>query len=157
MDQDSTDYRGSAFIVSDLADVERQPFFLVVVSSADVWSRRALNPSDTDLAAQHLTRTAFDAIMREQQVNQTKQMSGIAGGSYRLMLFDLPGFIRRSFTDQTQLASQLDREERLHNFHVAEVYTLAFFDKFLKGNNSAILDTGEVVDARAKLEKFPPH
>ena len=95
--------------------------------------------------------------MREQQLNQTKQMGGIAGGSYRLMLFDLPGFVHRSFSDETLLASQLDREERLHNFRVAEVYTLAFFDKFLKGNDHTILDTGEVVDPRAKLEKFPPH
>lgn len=157
MDQDSTDYRGSPFIVSDLTDVEKQPFFLFVASSADVWSPRALNPSDADLAAQHLTRTAFDANMKEQQENQTKQMGAIAGGSYRLMLFDLPGFIHRSFTDQTLLASQLDREQRLHNFHVTEVYTLAFFDKYLKGNQHTILDTGEGVDARAKLEKFPPH
>jgi Platelet-activating factor acetylhydrolase, isoform II len=46
MDQDSTDYRGSAFVASDLQETERQPFFLYVVSSADVWSSKALHPSD---------------------------------------------------------------------------------------------------------------
>lgn len=80
---------------------DMRPFFLFVVSSADVWSSRALNPSDADLAQQKLTSPEFDSIMREQQENQTNQLTGIAGGSYRLMLLDLPGFIHRSFTDQT--------------------------------------------------------
>jgi hypothetical protein len=55
-------------------------------------------------------------------------MAGITGGGYRLMLFDLPGFIHRSFTDQTLLPSKLDHAQSLHNFRVAERYTLAFFD-----------------------------
>jgi hypothetical protein len=157
MDQDSTDYRGSAFVVSDLQQTERQPFFLYVVSSADVWSSKALNPSDAELAQQKLTRPEFNAIMKEQQQNQTAQLAGIAGGSYRLMLFDLPGYIHRSFTDQTLLASSLDHEQSLHNFHVAETYTLAFFNKYLKGDTETILDTGKTIDGRAKLEHFPPH
>ena len=157
MDQDSTDYRGSAFVISDLQQTETQPFFLYVVSSADVWSSKALNPSDAELAQQQVTRAEFDSIMREQQQNQTKQLAGIAGGSYRLMLFDLPGFIHRSFTDQTLLASKLDRDQSLHNFHVAQTYTLAFFDKYLKHNAKTVLDTGETVDSRAKLQAFPPH
>jgi pimeloyl-ACP methyl ester carboxylesterase len=157
MDQDSTDYRGSAFIVSDLQQTETQPFFLDVVSSADVWSSKALNPSDAELAQQKLTRAEFDSIMREQQQNQTKQLAGVAGGSYRLMLFDLPGFIHRSFTDQALLATKLDHEQSLHNFRVAQTYTLAFFNKYLKGDTKTVLDTGETVDSRAKLEAFPPH
>jgi hypothetical protein len=157
MDQDSTDYRGSAFVNSDLQQTETQPFFLYVVSSADVWSPKALNPSDAELARQKLTRSEFDSIMREQQQNQTKELAGIAGGSYRLMLFDLPGFTHRSFTDQTLLASKLDHDQSLYNFHVAQTYTLAFFNKCLKGDTKTILDTGEPVDSRAKLQAFPPH
>jgi pimeloyl-ACP methyl ester carboxylesterase len=157
MDQDSTDYRGSAFVVSDLQETERQPFFLYVVSSADVWSYKALHLSDKELAQQKLSRAEFDSIMEEQQRNQTKQLTEVAGGSYRLMLFDLPGFIHRSFTDQTLLASKLDHEQSLYNFHVAQVYTLAFFDKYLKGDTATVLDTGKTVDRRAKLETFPAH
>lgn len=157
MDQDSTDYRGSAFVISDLQQTEKQPFFLYVVSSADVWSSKALNPSDAELALQKVTRSEFESIMKEQQQNQTKQLAGIAGGSYRLMLFDLPGFIHRTFTDQTLLASKLDHEQSLHNFHVAEIYTLAFFNKYLKGDKKTVLDTGEIIDGRAKLETFPSH
>jgi predicted dienelactone hydrolase len=157
MDQDSTDYRGSPFVVSDLQETERQPFFLYVVSSADVWSSKALNPSDEELAQQKLSRPEFSSIMQQQQQNQTRQLTEIAGGSYRLMLFDLPGFVHRSFTDQTLLASKLDHEQSLHNFHVAQIYTLAFFDKCLKGDRTTVLDTGNTIDRRAKLETFPAH
>lgn len=155
MDQDSTDNRGSPFIVTDLQQTENQPFFLFVVSSADVWSPRALNPSDAELAQQKITRAEFDAKMKQQQDNQTKQLSGIVGGSYRLMLFDLPGFVHRSFTDQTLLATSVNHEDSVHNFRVTEDYTLAFFDKYLRGEAGTILDTGAVVDPRAKLEEFP--
>jgi hypothetical protein len=95
--------------------------------------------------------------MQQQQQNQTRQLTEIAGGSYRLMLFDLPGFVHRSFTDQTLLASKLDHEQSLHNFHVAQIYTLAFFDKCLKGDRTTVLDTGNTIDRRAKLETFPAH
>jgi hypothetical protein len=157
MDQDSADNRGSSFIVSDLPQTETQPFFLFVVSSADIWSPKALNPSDAELTKQKLTRAEFDAEMKQQQNNQTKQLAEIAGGSYRLMLFDLPGFIHRSFTDQTLLAMKSDRDQSLHNFHIAQTYTLAFFNKYLKGDTKTLLDTGETVDSLAKLEKFPRH
>jgi len=95
--------------------------------------------------------------MKRQQDNQTKQLVEISGGSYRLMLFDLPGFIHRSFTDQTLLATSANHEENLHNFRVAQAYTLTFFDKYLKGDAKTILDTGEPADSRAGLQKFPPH
>jgi hypothetical protein len=146
--------RGSPFIVSDLDETETQPFFLFVVASADVWSAKALNPSDEELAKQKLSRTEFNAIIEQQQETQTKQLAGIPGGSYRLMLFDLPGFIHRSFTDQTLVAVG-NQEGASHDFHVAQTYTLAFFDKFLKEDAHTILDIGEPADRRARLEKFP--
>lgn len=157
MDQDSMDYRGSPFVVSSLEQTEAQPFFLLVVSSADIWSAKALHPSDAELAQQKLGRTEFEAIMKTQQRNQTSQMAAITGGSYRLMLFDLPGFTHRSFTDQTLLADSLNHAESVHNFRLAETYTLAFFDKYLKGDPRTVLDSGKPADARVKLEKFPKH
>jgi hypothetical protein len=73
------------------------------------------------------------------------------------MLFGLPGFIHRSFTDQTLLASGAGHDDSVHNFEVAETYTLAFFDKYLKGEAEPVLDGSRVVDRRSKLEIFPPH
>jgi hypothetical protein len=62
-----------------------------------------------------------------------------------------------SFTDQTLIAAGLNHDESVHNFRIAEAYTLAFFDKYLKGDNGTIFDTGAPPDARAKIEKFRPH
>jgi hypothetical protein len=73
------------------------------------------------------------------------------------MLFDLPGFIHRSFADQTLLATKLDRDLSFRNFHVAQTHSLAFFNKYLKGDTRTLLDTGETVDSLAKLEEFPRH
>ncbi len=70
MDQDSVDYRGSAFAVSGLNSIEDQPFFLFVVSSADIWSSKMVNPTDQDLAAQKLTRLAYGDLIRGEEANQ---------------------------------------------------------------------------------------
>ncbi len=158
MDQDSNDYRGSPFIVTPLDQTEKQPFLLFVVSSADLWSPATVNPSDADLAAQKMTRPDYMALIKNHQANETDQLAGIPGGSYRVMLFNLPGFIHRSFTDQTLLDFTGDREgNNFHNFQVTQAYILAFFDKYLKGDHNTILDSQTPIDPRAKVEQFPPH
>jgi hypothetical protein len=158
MDQDSDDYRGSPFIVTPLDQTENQPFLLFVVSSADLWSPATVNPSDADLTAQKMTRLDYMALLKKNQTNQTDQLAGIPGGSYRVMLFSLPGFIHRTFTDQTLLDFSEDKEgNNFHNFRVAQAYTLAFFDKYLKGNRNTVLDSQTPIDPRAKVERFPAH
>lgn len=156
IDQDSDDDRGSPFIATDINETERQPFLLFVAASADETSPGRTHPDDSTLANMKLTRAEFDAKMKELQSNQLSQLASIAGGAYRVTLYDLPGFIHRSFTDQT-LLSLTNPEESLHNFRVAEAFTLAFFDKYLKRNQHTLLDTGQIVDARAKIERFPTH
>jgi predicted dienelactone hydrolase len=158
MDQDSNDDRGSPFIVTPLDQTEKQPFLLFVVSSADLWSSATVNPSDADLAAQKMTRPDYTALIKNHQTNETDQLAGIPGGSYRVMLFGLPGFIHRTFTDQTLLDFAGDKEgNNFHNFQVAQAYILAFFDKYLKGDRKTVLDSHTPVDPRAKVERFPPH
>jgi hypothetical protein len=154
VDQDSIDYRGSPFAASDLATVENQPFFLFVVSSADIWSSKIVNPTDRDLAQQKLSRMDYDNLIREEQANQDHQMSAISGGSYRLMLLDLPDFVHRSFSDLTLLAASVDHANALHNFQVFESYMLAFADKYLKGLPAPLLDDDKGADPRAVLEVF---
>jgi hypothetical protein len=55
------------------------------------------------------------------------------------------------------LATDGNRDESIHNFQVAETYTLAFFGKCLKDEPQPTLDGSRVVDRRAKLEVFPAH
>lgn len=157
IDQDSADDRGSPFIVTDIAVTERQPFLLFVASKADVTSPRKAHPDDAALARMKITRAEYEAIIKKQWTNQLAQLEAIQGGAYRVSLYDLPGFVHLSFTDQTLLGASPDSEQSLHNFRVSEAFTLAFFDKYLKGDQRTVLDTGQVVDSRAKVEKFPAH
>jgi predicted dienelactone hydrolase len=158
MDQDSDDDRGSPFIVTPLDETEKQPFLLFDVSSGDLWSPATVNPSDADLAAQKMTRPEYMALLKQHQTNEIHQLAGIVGGSYRVMLFGLPGFIHRSFTDQTLLDFSGDPlGNNLRNFQIAQAYVLAFFDKYLKGDHNTALDTQTPVDARAKVVQFPAH
>jgi predicted dienelactone hydrolase len=158
MDQDSDDGRGSPFIVTPLDQTEKQPFLLFVVASADLWSPATVNPSDAALAAQKMTRPDYMAMLKNHQTTETDQLAGIPGGSYRVMLFGLPGFIHRSFTDQTLLDFSGDKQgDKFHNFQVAQAYILAFFDKHLKGEQNTVLDSQTPIDPRAKVERFPAH
>jgi hypothetical protein len=158
MDQDSNDDRGSPFIVTPLDQTEQQPFLLFVAASADLWSPGVVNPSDSDLAAQKMSREDYVARLKRNQTNETDQLAGIPGGGYRVMLFGLPGFTHRSFTDQTLLDFSRDTSgKELHNFQVAQIYTLAFFDKHLKGIGQTALDSQPAVDSRVTVERFPAH
>jgi hypothetical protein len=158
MDQDSDDDRGSPFIVTPLDETEKQPFLLFDVSSGDLWSPAMVNPSDADLAAQKTTRSEYMALLKQHQTNEINQLTGIPGGSYRVMLFGLPGFIHRSFTDQTLVDFSGNKQgSNVHNFEVAQAYILAFFDRYLKGDHNTVLDTQTPVDPRAKVVQFPAH
>jgi predicted dienelactone hydrolase len=158
IDQDSNDDRGSPFIITPLAETEKQPFLLFDVSSGDLWSPATVNPSDANLAAQKLTRPEYTALLKQHQTNETDQLSGIPGGSYRVMLFGLPEFIHRSFTDQTLLDFSGDEQgNNFHNFQVAQAYLLAFFDKYLRGDHKTILDSQTPIDPRAAVVQFPAH
>ena len=156
MDQDSADDRGSPFIASDLQETEQQPFLLFVAFSADVTSPRKTHPDDAALTRMKISRKEYDAMLQKQRENQLKQLGSTPGGAYRVTLYDLPGFVHRSFSDLTLLAASPNREQSLHNFQVAETFVLAFFDKYLKGDSHTVLDSGQVVDPRAKVEKFSP-
>ncbi|PWT83085.1 MAG: hypothetical protein C5B58_07075 [Acidobacteria bacterium] len=102
-----------------------------------------------------ISRPEYDAIIQKQRDNQVNQLGRISGGAYRVTLYDLPGFVHRSFSDLTLLGASPDREQSVHNFRVAETFTLAFFDKYLKGDHHTVLDTERVPDQRVKVEKFP--
>ena len=105
-----------------------------------------------------MTRPDYMALIHKNQANETAQLAGIPGGSFRVKLFALPGFIHRSFTDQTLLDFSADKSGvNLHNFRVAQAYTLAFFDKYLKHSPDTVLDSPSPIDPRAEINPFPSH
>jgi predicted dienelactone hydrolase len=125
IDQDSDDNRGSPFIATDIKEAEHQPFLLFIVASADETSPGKTHPGDAALASMKVTRAEYDAIIQTHQANQLNQLRSIPGGAYRVTLYDLPGVIHRSFTDQTLLGASPDREQSLQNFRVTEGLVLS--------------------------------
>jgi len=116
-----------------------------------------VNPTDQELVAQKLSRIAYGDLIRRNQANQDRQFAAIPGGGFRLLLFNLPDFIHRSFTDQTLLATSTNHAVAVHNFALIETYTLSFLDKYLKGMPEPVLDSYQTVDPRANLEVFKAH
>lgn len=58
------------------------------------------------------------------------------------------GLVYKTSMRKSRLPPDVDPEQSLHNFRVAESFTLAFFDKYLKGDQDTILDTGNMPDLR---------
>ncbi len=44
--------------------------------------------------------------------------------------------------------------EGLHNFEIAEMYTRAFFDKYLMGQKNSLLDQKSTPDPRVRVDRF---
>jgi hypothetical protein len=99
----------------------------------------------------------IDELPGIQQKNQSELLGAIAGGSYRVMLFGLPGFTHRSFSDLPILAAGETgekSEQALQNFKLTQLYLRGFLDKYLKGHKSTVLDSKKAPDARVRLDRF---
>jgi len=154
--QDS-DIKGSPFVVDTPGTILNQPFLFFVGPTADLFSERKLHPTDEALAQMKLARAEYDAIVRKQQETQNDVLSRVGGGSYRVILVNVPGFTHRSFSDLPLLAARGDataRAESLHNFQLAQVYTRSFFDKYLRGQRSTLLDLKLTPDPRVRVDRF---
>jgi predicted dienelactone hydrolase len=157
IDEDSIDDVGSPFSVITPGSLPKKPFLLFIAASADIFSTKAVHPSDEDLAKQKLTRAQYDQEIEKQQKKQNELLRAIGGGVYRVMLFDLPGITHRSFSDLPLLASGDDAsklQEAVHNFQIIQEYILGFFDKYLKGDQNTVLDRKTTPDANIQVERF---
>lgn len=159
IDEDSTDDLGSPFPVITPGSIPKQPFLLFIATSADIFSEKALHPSDESLTTQKLSRAEYDKIIQKQQRSQNELLADITGGAYRVMLFGLPAFVHRSFSDLPLLAAGHDPGkwgEALHNFQIAQAYTRGFFDKYLRGDRHTVLDSETPPDKRVRVDRFGP-
>jgi hypothetical protein len=148
---------GLAVFVSTPGSVPSQPFLLFIAASADIFSESAVHPSDESLDKQKLSRAEYDQIIDKQQKYQNELLGSIAGGGYRVMLFGLPGFTHRTFSDLPMLAAgeTAGKSERaLQNFKITQLYIRGFFDKYLKGHKSTVLDSKKAPDARVQVDRF---
>jgi hypothetical protein len=133
--------------------------FFCLSPAQQTFSEKALHPSDESLTQQKLTRVQYGEIIQKQQRKQNELLADIRGGAYRVMLFDLPGFTHRSFSDLPLLAAGHDptkSDEAQHNFQVAQAFTRGFFDKYLKAEQQTVLDAKSPPDERVKVDRFGP-
>ena len=113
-----------------------QPFLLEEAFAAP--------PTDKELADAHESRQHFNASVAQQDAAIEEQLKGCRDGGYRVTIKS-PGINHDSFTDVPLMQSANDpKAERaaLHSLSLTIRVTLAFFDKYLKGDERS-LDTIE--------------
>jgi predicted dienelactone hydrolase len=109
-------------------------------------------PTDEELKRIHLTREAFEKDKAETQAAIEKDFQSCSGGAYRVTI-QLPGFSHNSFTDMPLLRAIVARSDTvsaLQSLQLAESYTVAFFDRFLKGTHSPLLDSVPAKDVHIR-------
>jgi predicted dienelactone hydrolase len=127
-----------------------QPFLLFVALP------RQAPPSDEELARMGLTRSAAEALVAQLRAGQDDAMETTGRGSYRVTL-TRPGVSHSSFGDRPLLQAVGDHDksqEAVRNLQTIRAYTLAFFDKSLRGARNTVLDRVST-EATVKVEPFP--
>jgi predicted dienelactone hydrolase len=144
MNQDA-DIAGSPFIATPTGDGLRQPLLFFTAATANIFKDNFVRPTDEDLKRMNTTRSQYDADVTRVQRNQNAALASVRGGSYRVLI-DIPSFIHRTFSDLPLLAADdsPQRDESLANFRIAQSYTRAFFDKYLKSRKETLLDKKKV-------------
>lgn len=113
-------------------------------------------PTDEELAQRGLTRATLTAFIKELDAGQDAEMESAGRGSYRVTLA-MPGMSHDSFIDRSLLLAGSDpdkRQQAVRNLETIRVYTLAFFDRSLRGARNTVLDRMEG-DATVMVERFP--
>ena len=101
-------------------------------------------PTDKELADAHESRQHFNASVAQQDAAIEEQLKGCRDGGYRVTIKS-PGINHDSFTDVPLMQAANDPTAEgaaLHSLSLTIRVTLAFFDKYLKGNEHS-LDTIE--------------
>ena len=120
-------------------------------------SPRLPPPTDEELKRMQLTREAFEKDKAETEASIEKDFQGCSGGAYRVTI-QLPSFRHNSFTDMPLLraiGAGSDTASAFRSLQLAESYTLAFFDRFLKGVNSPLLDHPPAKDVEIRRYMQP--
>ena len=153
MNQDA-DIAGSPFVEQQTEGGLRQPLLFFTAATSNVFRDSFVRPTDEALKQMNTTRSEYEADVARIQLNQNAAMASVKGGSYRVYI-DIPSFIHRTFSDLTLLATdEPQKSESLVNFRIAQSYTRAFFDKYLKGEQDTMLDAPSSSDARVRVDRW---
>jgi predicted dienelactone hydrolase len=113
--------------------------------------------SDAEVAAMKMSRQRLEQIMARVDAYQETALRSTGKGSYRVRLRNNIT-THMDFSDLAVLGARdrVDAERRAAILAVVRNYTLAFFDKYLRGMTAELLDeaaTGEFVEA---VQEFAP-
>jgi len=157
------DQRFKACLNEDGA-VAMQPYFLDArgwgMDQAFMLIERAPRkepPSDQELAEMKLTRERADQLLKRLNMNRDRALHATARGAYRVVL-QTRATTHMDFSDLQVLGAPTDqeRETRGRTLAVINDYARAFFDRYLKGMKSPLLDAkapNQIVDY---VERFDP-
>lgn len=118
--------------------------------------------TDEQVAQMRMPRARIEAIVKRLEADQEAALRNTGGGGYRVRLRS-DKTTHMDFSDLTLLGARdsADAEKRTMILATVRSYVLAFFDQYLKGVNSDLLNQtappNEFVDAVQKFEpaKFP--
>src|SRR5579859_6339442 len=130
------------------ARLPSQPFMLMQ-------SPLPLPPTDSMLTMYKITREDWEKEHNTRLTAYEQQLKAFPGGSYRLTI-NMPGTSHNSFTDWQILGakSEADFSQGSQILGSIEIYTIAFFDKYLKHRSKTLLDTAKNASAGIFLEKY---
>lgn len=158
MNQDAV-FRGSPYIEYSSKDSIQQPFLFFASQHSLYVTKNITPPSDEDLTKMKLTRQYYDSLRNVYQNKQDETLSKMSGGSYRISI-ETKGFVHRSFIDTKLFENSNDTAILFRNLKYIKMiraYTLAFFDKYLKGMNAPLLDSAATINPDVTIDKFSVH
>jgi hypothetical protein len=112
-------------------------------------------PTDALLTVFHTTREAWEKEHQRQRETNQKELKACPGGSFHVTI-NLPGIEPFSFTDKPliQAKSREDIDQARHALEAIEQHTIAFFDRYLKQQNSGLPDSAATLPAGITVEQF---
>jgi hypothetical protein len=113
--------------------------------------------TDSDLSAMKMTRVQAVKLIAQLNADRDRALRSTGTGSYRVLL-------RRSVTthmdfSDLQVLSASDSIELKHRMRILALvnnYTLAFFDKYVRGVKAPLLDRSTPDDVLEAVERFSP-
>jgi predicted dienelactone hydrolase len=113
--------------------------------------------TDADLAAMKLTRPRAMELIQRLNVSRDRVLRSTGTGSYRVLL-QRSVTMHMDFSDLQLLGARntADLEQRIHVLTVVRSYTLAFFDKYVRGMKAPLLDRSAPDQLIESVERFGP-
>ncbi|HVW07994.1 MAG TPA: hypothetical protein VHC90_05400 [Bryobacteraceae bacterium] len=113
--------------------------------------------TDADLAQMHVTLERAKEVVARLNEDRDRALRSTGTGSYRVLL-RRDDTTHMDFSDLRVLSAKDDEEleQRMHVLAAIRSYTLAFFDRYLRGAEAPLLDSAKTDPLIQAVMKFAP-